>query len=85
MLEHVTLTVHEAFSGIAGSISLACWIFLLVKKSLRRIPVAVPDSFSPGASIDRELPSIVCRRYLHHLLASMDGRRHYQPRRRSLG
>jgi hypothetical protein len=23
--------VHEAFSGIAGSISLACWIFLLVK------------------------------------------------------
>lgn len=33
MLEHVTLTVHEAFSGIAGSISLACWIFLLVKKN----------------------------------------------------
>jgi hypothetical protein len=32
MLEHVTLTVHEAFSGVAGSISLACWIFLLVKK-----------------------------------------------------
>ena len=26
----VPLTVHEAFSGVLGSVSLACWIFLLV-------------------------------------------------------
>lgn len=88
MLEHVTLTVHEAFSGIAGSISLACWIFLLVKipsLALSHTPVPEPDSISPGASIDRELPSIVCGRYLHHLPAGVDGRRHHQPRRCPLG
>lgn len=28
--QDVPLTVHEAFSGILGSISLCCWIFLLV-------------------------------------------------------
>jgi len=26
----VHLTVHEAFSGVLGSVSLACWIFLLI-------------------------------------------------------
>lgn len=41
MFEHVSLTVHEAFSGIAGSISLACWIFLLVKN-----PFAAPVAYT---------------------------------------
>lgn len=29
--EIVQLTVREAFSGVLGSVSLACWIFLLVR------------------------------------------------------
>jgi hypothetical protein len=27
----IPLTAHEALSGILGSISIACWIFLLVR------------------------------------------------------
>src|SRR4051794_10515601 len=30
-VEYVSLTTREAFSGIFGSVSLACWIFLLVR------------------------------------------------------
>ncbi|KAL1296834.1 hypothetical protein AAFC00_004457 [Neodothiora populina] len=30
MLDAIPLTAHEALSGVAGSISLACWVFLLV-------------------------------------------------------
>jgi len=33
MFESIALTPHEALSGIAGSISLASWIFLLVRGS----------------------------------------------------
>lgn len=29
----IPLTAHEALSGILGSISIACWIFLLVRAS----------------------------------------------------
>jgi hypothetical protein len=29
-MEYIPLTTREAFSGIFGSVSLACWIFLLV-------------------------------------------------------
>lgn len=32
-VDYVHLTTREAFSGIFGSISLACWIFLLVRTS----------------------------------------------------
>ena len=46
MLEQLPLTVNEALSGIAGSISLACWTFLLVKKTLvrRKLCTVVADS-----------------------------------------
>src|SRR5271154_2847152 len=30
-MEYIPLTMREAFSGIFGSVSLACWIFLLVR------------------------------------------------------
>jgi len=34
MSHSVSLTTHEALSGVFGSISLASWIFLLVSKQL---------------------------------------------------
>ncbi|KAH0255756.1 hypothetical protein KCU91_g17321, partial [Aureobasidium melanogenum] len=46
MLEHVSLTVHEAFSGIAGSISLACWIFLLVPQLIENYRQSSADGIS---------------------------------------
>lgn len=35
-IDYVQLTTREVLSGIFGSISLACWIFLLVRISLLR-------------------------------------------------
>ncbi|TIA69761.1 vacuolar membrane PQ loop repeat protein [Aureobasidium pullulans] len=46
MFEHVPLTVHEAFSGIAGSISLACWIFLLVPQLIENYRQSSADGIS---------------------------------------
>ncbi|KAG9948544.1 vacuolar membrane PQ loop repeat protein, partial [Aureobasidium melanogenum] len=46
MFEHVSLTVHEAFSGIAGSISLACWIFLLVPQLIENYRQSSADGIS---------------------------------------
>ncbi|KAI5252550.1 vacuolar membrane PQ loop repeat protein [Aureobasidium subglaciale] len=46
MLQHVHLTVHEALSGIAGSISLACWIFLLVPQLIENYRQSSADGIS---------------------------------------
>jgi uncharacterized protein with PQ loop repeat len=37
-VDYVPLTTREAFSGILGSVSLACWIFLLVRTFHSHLP-----------------------------------------------
>jgi uncharacterized protein with PQ loop repeat len=42
----IPLTVHEAFSGIFGSVSLACWIFLLLPQLYENYKAQSGDSIS---------------------------------------
>lgn len=39
----VQLTVTEALSGISGSVSLAAWVFLLVRLALPDAPLLLTD------------------------------------------
>lgn len=46
--EEVPLTVHEAFSGILGSVSLTCWIFLLLPQVIENYRNQSAEAISLG-------------------------------------
>ncbi len=58
----IPLTAHEALSGILGSISIACWIFLLVRPlntpPVPRNPLLTRNRLSDPAAPD-QLPALV--------------------------
>jgi len=47
-VDYVSLTTREAFSGIFGSISLACWIFLLVPQLVENYRNGSAEAISLG-------------------------------------
>jgi hypothetical protein len=50
----IPLTPHEALSGILGSISIACWIFLLVRPPRNTpLPLPLPSAYFPTPNLSR--------------------------------